>query len=54
MEASAPGPLPAVQTIGSDAYVLYRFDNPDGLAPEPVTVTVRGGSATFDVSLPVG
>lgn len=53
-EASAPGPPPAVQTIGADAYVLYRSDDPDGLAPEPVTVTVRGGSATFDVSLPVG
>jgi hypothetical protein len=55
-EASAAGPLPAIQAIGADAYVLYRFDNPDGLAPEPVTVTVtvRGGSATFDVSLPVG
>lgn len=25
-----------------------------GLFPESVTVTVRGGSATFDVSLPVG
>ena len=53
-EAPAPGPLPAIEMTGANAYALYRFDNPDGLLPESVTVTVRGGSATFDVSLPVG
>ncbi|MFE5894915.1 hypothetical protein ACFQ6E_39180 [Streptomyces sp. NPDC056462] len=53
-EAPVPGPLPAIEMTGANAYALYRFDNPDGLALESVTVTVRGGSATFDVSLPVG
>ncbi|MFJ4206603.1 hypothetical protein ACIP2Y_44340 [Streptomyces sviceus] len=53
-EAPVSGPLPAIQMTGANAYALYRFDNPDGLALESVTVTVRGGSATFDLSLPVG
>lgn len=53
-EAPAPGPLPAIQLTGANAYALYRFDNPDGLVPASVTVTVRGGSATFDLSLPIG
>ncbi|WP_432034539.1 hypothetical protein [Streptomyces antibioticus] len=53
-EAPVPGPLPAIQMTGANAYALYRFDNPDRLALESVTVIVRGGSATFDVSLPVG
>ncbi|MET9734631.1 hypothetical protein ABZZ79_29540 [Streptomyces sp. NPDC006458] len=56
-EAPSAGPLPAIQMAGTNAYALYRFDNPDGLAPETetetVTVTVRGASAAFDVSLPV-
>jgi hypothetical protein len=53
-EAPAAGPLPTIRMTGANAYALYRFDNPGGLLPESVTVTVRGGSATFDVSLPVG
>lgn len=53
-EGPAPGPLPAIQLTGANAYALYRFDIPDGLVPSTATVTVRGGSATFDVSLPIG
>ncbi|NNN30170.1 hypothetical protein HLK59_07300 [Streptomyces sp. S3(2020)] len=54
VEGPAPGPLPAIQLTGANAYALYRFDNPDGLVPSTATVTVRGGSATFDVSQGIG
>ena len=52
-EAPAPGPLPAIELVGTNAYALFRFDNPDNLLPATVTVTVRGGSTVFDVSLPI-
>ncbi|MEV4684067.1 hypothetical protein [Streptomyces kurssanovii] len=52
-EGPAPGPLPAIEMVGANAYALYRFDNPDHLTPTTVTVTVRGGSAVFDLSLPI-
>jgi hypothetical protein len=52
-EGPAPGPLPAIEMVGANAYALYRFDNPDHLAPTTVTVTVRGGSAVFDLSPPI-
>lgn len=53
-EGPAPGPLPTIQLVGANAYALYRFDNPDNLTSTTVTVTVRGGSAVFDVSPPIG
>lgn len=52
-EGPAPGPLPAIELAGANAYALFRFDNPDNLVPATVTVTVRGGSTVFDVSLPI-
>ncbi|MET7474885.1 hypothetical protein ABZT17_11080 [Streptomyces sp. NPDC005648] len=52
-EGPAPGLLPTIELVGANAYALYRFDNPDHLTPATVTVTVRGGSAAFDVSPPV-
>ncbi|MEU0253802.1 hypothetical protein ABZ299_15155 [Streptomyces sp. NPDC006184] len=50
----AAGPLPTIRTTGADAFALYRYDNPGGPVSESLAVTVRGGAATFDVSLPVG
>ncbi|OIJ66573.1 hypothetical protein [Streptomyces mangrovisoli] len=52
-EQPAAGPLPTIGLAGANAYALYRFDNPDRLTPATVTVTVRGGTAAFDVSSPV-
>ncbi|MEU0084735.1 hypothetical protein [Streptomyces sp. NPDC006274] len=52
-EGPAPGPLPAIEMVGANAYALYRFNNPDNLGPTTVTVTVRGGSAVFELSLPI-
>ena len=52
--APEDGPLPSLATIGVNAYAIYRFANPDGQEPSTATVSVRGESATFDVSVPIG
>jgi hypothetical protein len=48
--APPPGPLPTLRAVGVNAYGLYEFANPDQLDPSTVVVTVKGQSATFDVS----
>lgn len=52
-EAPADGALPVIRLVGANAYAQYRFANPDNALPTTVAVTVRGGSTSFDLSLPV-
>jgi hypothetical protein len=42
--------LPTVETRGSTAFAQYTFDNPDQTTQLVATVTLRGESASFDIS----
>jgi hypothetical protein len=44
------GVLPTIQLNGINAYAQYVFDNPGDPPPQTVEVTIRGGTASFDVS----
>ena len=48
--APDPGLLPTLRLIGINALAIFQFDNPGDPPPTTVIVTVRGQSASFDVS----
>ena len=50
--SSAPADYYYLQTVGVTAVADFAFDNPDGLTPETVTVSIQGESATFAVGMP--
>jgi hypothetical protein len=43
-------PLPTVETRGLTAFAQYTFDNPDQLTQLTASVSLRGESASFDIS----
>lgn len=53
IERPTAGSLPVIQLVSCNAYALFSFANPENRVPQTVTITVRGGAATFDVSLPI-
>jgi hypothetical protein len=46
--------LPSVTITGTTAYADYAFANPTDFPPEEIVVTLRGETAFFDVSVPIG
>jgi hypothetical protein len=53
LEGPVDGPLPTATITGTNAFALYAFANPTDFPPEEIVVTVRGETASFDVSVPI-
>lgn len=51
-EAPPDGAWYYLETLAITAIADFAFDNPDGLTPESVTVTLGGESATWPAELP--
>lgn len=53
VEEPPDGPLPTVTISGTTAFAQYVFENPNGLLPELIVVTLDDETASFDVSPPI-
>jgi hypothetical protein len=50
-EAPSPADYYYLETLAVTAAALFAFDNPTGVEPDSVTITMQGESATFAVTV---